>query len=144
MPHMNEQELPAIEITGKDIEEANQLSLHCPICANPVENHVTDVDLKPVICAKCGTLYHRACWEQSGGKCAVLGCGHGKAIAYGSNTSPILKINYTDLPQPALNGRSGPPSKQLKEEQRRQIEALRRPGLLYRLFKWLLDQIRIG
>ena len=141
---MDEQELPFIQITSDDIQEANRLSLHCPICANPVENNVADRDLIPVECAACGTLYHKTCWIQSGGKCAVLGCNHDKFGVYGENLTPVLKIKYTDL-QPSLNGRyPNRRTKQLKEEQRRQVEQLRRPSLLRRLFQWLLDQIKIG
>ena len=135
--------MPSLTITDNDIEAANQLSLHCPICANPVEKFVEDTDLRPVLCAKCGTLYHKVCWEQGGGKCAVLGCGHDKFKLHGTPTNPVLSIKYTDLPRPSANGRSSR-TKQLKDEQRRQVEELRKPGLLQRLFKWLLDQIRIG
>jgi hypothetical protein len=141
---MDEQELPPITITNDDIKAANQLSLHCPICANPVENHARDGALQPVVCAQCGTLYHKVCWEQTGGKCAVLGCDHTKYYVYGARVSPVLSIKYTDLPSPSLNGRPSRRTKRLKEEQRRQVEALRRPSLLQRLWRWLLDQIKIG
>lgn len=140
---MDEQEMPPLTITDSDVQAANQLSLHCPLCANPVEKFVDDRDLQPVLCAKCGTLYHKVCWEQGGGKCAVLGCGHEKYKVYGTPVSPVLSIKYTDLPRPSANGRSSQ-TKRLKEEQRRQVEQLRRPSLLQRLFQWLLDQIRIG
>ncbi|MCB9008195.1 MAG: hypothetical protein H6656_12640 [Ardenticatenaceae bacterium] len=140
---MDEQEMPPLTITNNDIQAANQLSLHCPICANPVEKFVEDRELQPVICGKCGTLYHKTCWELGGGKCAVLGCGHTRFKLYGAPTSPVLSIKYSDLPRPSANGRSSQ-TKHLKEEQRRQVEQLRRPSLLQRLFKWLLDQIRIG
>ncbi len=144
MLKMDEQEMPSLTITNSDIQAANQLSLHCPICANPVEKFVEERELLPVVCAKCGTLYHKVCWEQGGGKCAVLGCGHDKFKVYGTPTSPVLSIKYTDLPRPSANGRSSQQTKRLKEEQRRQVEELRRPSLLARLFKWLLDQIKIG
>ena len=140
---MDEQEMSPLTITNNDIQAANQLSLHCPICANPVEKFVDDRALQPVLCAKCGTLYHKICWEQGGGKCAVLGCGHDKFKIHGTPVSPVLSIKYTDLPRPSANGRSSQ-TKQLKDEQRRQIEQMRRPSLLQRLFKWLLDQIKIG
>ena len=140
---MDEQELPPITITNSDIQAANQLSLHCPICANPVEKFVDEQDLQPVFCAKCVTLYHKTCWEQAGGKCAVLGCGHARFKMYGTPATPVLSIKYSDLPRPSANGRSSQ-TKRLKEEQRRRVEQLRRPSLLQRLFKWLLDQIRIG
>lgn len=141
---MDEQEMPPLTITNTDIQAANQLSLHCPICANPVEKFVEDRSLQPVICAGCGTLYHKMCWEQGGGKCAVLGCGHEKFNIYGLETSPVLSIKYSDLPRPSANGRSSR-TKRLKDEQRRQVEQMRQPGsLLARFFRWLLDQIRIG
>lgn len=141
---MDEQELPPLTITNSDIEAANQLSLHCPICANPVEKFVDDRNLQPVLCAKCGTLYHKTCWELGGGKCAVLGCGHDKFKLYGTPVSPVLSIKYTDLPRPSANGRSSR-TKRLKDQQRREVEQLREPrSWLARFFRWLLDQIRIG
>jgi len=141
---MDDQEMPPLTITNNDIQAANQLSLHCPICANPVEKYVEDRELQPVVCVKCGTLYHKVCWEQGGGKCAVLGCGHDKFKIHGTPVSPVLSIKYTDLPRPSANGRSSS-TKRLKDEQRRQVEQMRRPqSWLARLFKWLLDQIRIG
>lgn len=143
MHKMDEQELPPITITNNDIQAANQLSLHCPICANPVEKFVDDRNLQPVVCAKCGTLYHKTCWQQSGGKCAVLGCGHDKFNIYGTETSAVLSIKYSDLPRPSANGRSR--NKRLKEQQKREVEQLRRRGIwLERLFRWILDQIKIG
>ena len=141
---MDEQEMPPLTITNNDIQAANELSLHCPICANPVEKFVDDADLQPVVCAKCGTLYHKACWQQGGGKCAVLGCGHDKYHVHGAATSPILSIKYTDLPRHSPNGRSSR-TKRLKHEQRRQVEKMNNPrSLLRRLFKWLWDQITVG
>jgi hypothetical protein len=143
--NMDAGELPLIQITAEDIAEANRLSLHCPMCAGAVENHVDEDALQPVICASCKTLYHKACWEQGGGKCAILGCNHGKYIRYGTSRKPVLTIRPIDLPEPSANGRKPPiRTKQLKAEQRRQVEQLRRPSLLRRLFQWLLDQIRIG
>lgn len=139
---MDEQELPLIQITEDDVAEANQLSLHCPICVSAVENNLNG-DLTPVVCAKCGTLYHKACWEQSGGKCAILGCSHDKFHVYGRSFGPALKVKYTDLPQ-QVNGRSDSRrTRRLKEQQKREVEQLRRPGLLQRLWQWLLNQIRI-
>lgn len=143
--NMDARELPLIQITEKDIAEANRLSLHCPMCAGAVENNVDDEALYPVICANCKTLYHKACWEQGGGKCAILGCNHGKYIRHGTTTRPVLTIRPADLPEPSANGRKpSAHAKRLKAEQRRQVEQLRRPSLLRRLFQWLLDQIRIG
>lgn len=141
-----EQELPPITITTDDIRDANQLSLHCPICANPVENYVEETDLQAVVCAKCGTLYHKTCWQLGGNKCAVLGCNHEKYYVHGVRVSPVLSIKHSDLGPavPSRNGRSTERNKQLKHEQRRQVEQMRRPGLFQRLWQWLLDQIKIG
>jgi hypothetical protein len=143
---MNEREYPLIQITNDDIAEANRLSLSCPICGSGVENNAESAALTPVVCEKCGTLYHRACWEQSGGKCAVLGCGHDKYHVYGRELGPILRVKYTDLPTAsAVNGRDpGRRTRELKAQQKRQVEQMRRPGLLARLWQWLLDQIRVG
>lgn len=140
---MDAKEYPLIRISESDIAAANQLSLSCPICGSAVENHADGVALAAVVCDKCGTLYHRACWEQSGGKCAVLGCGSDKFHVYGKNTKPVLKVKYTDLPAPSANGRTGPSAqtRRLKEEQRRQVE---RMTLFQRFWRWLLDQIKIN
>lgn len=144
---MDEQENPFIRITDNDITEANQLSLHCPICAGAVEKNMDGEALVPVVCASCGTLYHKTCWDQSGGKCAILGCGHDTYHIYGRDLGPALKLNYDDIPQPSANGRSPTASsrreRRLKAEQKRQVENMRRPGLLQRFFQWLLDQIKI-
>lgn len=142
---MDAQEAPFIRITDNDVNEANQLSLQCPICGNAVENHVDGPLLVPVVCDNCGTLYHKACWEQSGGKCAVLGCGHEKFHLYGQDNKPVLKVKYTDLPAPSTNGQA--PSQQtrrMKEEQRRQVEQMRKPGFWQRVWQWLLDQIKVS
>ena len=145
---MDEQENPFLRITGDDITEANQLSLHCPICAGAVEKNLDGEALIPVVCASCGTLYHKTCWEQSGGKCAILGCGHDTYHVYGRDLGPALKLNYDDIPQPSANGRgpygSSRRQRRLKEEQKRQVESMRRPGLLQRFFQWLHDQIKVG
>lgn len=141
---MEEQEFPLIRITNNDISEANQLSLSCPICGSAVEDHVDGAALVPVVCDQCGTLYHRACWEQSGGKCAVLGCGSTKFHVHGPDLGPVLKVKYTDLPSPSANGQRRPSisaqNKRLKHEQRRQVE---RMTLFQRIWRWLLDQIKI-
>lgn len=140
---MNEEEYPSLRITAEDIAEANQLSLHCPICASAVENNVDGEAMRPIICAKCGTLYHKICWEQSGGKCAILGCEHDTYHIHGQNLGPALKVDYRDLKPPSPNGgKSSRQTRRLKDEQRRQVEELRRPSLLQRLWQWLLDQIK--
>lgn len=116
---MNEGE--PIKITSEDIEEANRLSLGCPICASAVQDNVDVQALKPVICSNCQTLYHSTCWEQNGGKCATLGCGSTESYPYGTEIGPRLKIRYSDLPKhvpqapSSKNGRN----KELKEQQKR-------------------------
>ena len=124
---MSESEI--IRISADDIAEANRLSFSCPICASSVEKNVDAAALVPVVCSNCHTLYHRTCWEQNGGKCATLGCGHSECYAYGTEVGPLLRISYSDLPRhvpsrtPSPNGRS----KQLKAaEKRLQREAARR------------------
>jgi hypothetical protein len=140
---MEEHEYPLIRITENDISEANQLSLSCPICGSAVENHMDGAALVPIVCDKCGTLYHRACWERSGGKCAVLGCGSDKFHFHGRDTKPVLKVKYTDLPAPSVNGTQSTSARnrKLKEEQRRQV---RNMTLFERFWRWLLDQIKIN
>ena len=122
-----------IQITDQDIAEANKLSHSCPICASAVENNVNTEAVSPVICARCQTLYHKACWEQNGDKCAVLGCGHDECYPYGTELGPRLVIRYSDIPKhvtaaPSHNGRF----KQLKEQQKRLQEGQR--GTLGNLF----------
>lgn len=138
---MDEKEYPLIRITENDISEANRLSLSCPICGSAVENHADGAALIPIVCDQCGTLYHRACWERSGGKCAVLGCGSDKFHIYGKSTKPVLKVKYTDLPAPSTNGRPSAQTRKLKEEQRRQVQQM---TLFQRFWRWLLDQIKIN
>jgi hypothetical protein len=108
-----------------------------------VENNTDGAALVPVVCDQCGTLYHRACWEQSGGKCAVLGCGSTKFHVHGMDTRPVLKVKYTDLPPHSANGRPSvsAQNRRLKEEQRRQVQ---RMTLFERFWRWLLDQIKIN
>ena len=144
-PPMEPKEEAFIRITGDDINQANQLSLQCPICGNAVEDHVDGPALVPVVCDNCGTLYHKACWEQSGGKCAVLGCGHDKFHVYGHNNAPVLKVKYTDLPAPSANGQvpTSQQTRKIKDEQRRQVEQMQKPGFWQRVWQWLLDQIKI-
>lgn len=109
-----------IRITDEDVAEANRLSLSCPICASAVEDNVDVAAIRPVVCSKCHTLYHKTCWEQNGNKCATLGCGHTECYPYGTEIGPRLKIRYSDLPKhvpqaASPNGRF----KELKEQQRR-------------------------
>lgn len=139
---MNENE--PLRITNEDIAEANRLSLSCPICASSVENNPQSPLLSPVICGNCQTLYHKACWEQNGNKCATLGCGHTVSIPYGTELEPRLVIRYSDLPKhvpasPSPNGRS----KELKEREKQlQKQAARREfwqnlfSRIRRVFGW--------
>ncbi|MEM7334856.1 MAG: RING finger protein [Chloroflexota bacterium] len=140
---MEEQELPGFSITEEDIKQANQLSLHCPICAGPVEKFTNEAELTPVICIDCGTLYHKVCWEQNGNKCAIIGCSSTKYRVYGQQIKPELTIGMDDVRRVAANGRYSPSAenKDLKYEQQRQVQRI---SLFRRLFRWLLDQIRIG
>lgn len=135
-------EQPPITITAEDIQEANRLSLHCPICADGVEKNVVEGAMIPVLCAQCQTLYHKACWERNGGKCAILGCGHTQYIVYGTLTEPLLRVTHADVAKEPLRPPTPPPlSKQLKEaEQQRAKE--QRPSFWATLFQNLLRAIR--
>lgn len=129
-----------IHISNDDISQANQLSLQCPICGSAVEKNVDGDSLKPVVCIKCGTLYHKACWEQSGGKCAILGCGSTQYKIYGQDLGPVLKINYSDLPKPTapVTGSYTPQEKRIKEDERRRQRAQQRWGF----WSWFTDLLR--
>jgi len=141
----NMEEQNFMRITDDDISEANRLSLHCPICVSAVEDNPGVDTLTPILCAKCGTLYHKACWEQAGGKCAILGCEHDAYRLHGIDLGPVLKVDYKDIPQVSPNGhQSNARNRRLKAQQKREVEQLRRPSLLQRLWKWLLDQIKVG
>ena len=82
-----------------DIEDANQLSLACPICAGSVNKYVSEPEMQPVICIDCGTLYHKLCWRQNGGKCAVLGCNSVRARAYSDEVAqaPIMTLSPAEI-----------------------------------------------
>lgn len=148
---MEEQENPKLTITIDDIQEANQLSLHCPICTSPVENYVSDPALVAVICDKCGTLYHKICWEQGGGACAMIGCDSRRYKLYAQNNNPALSIRpgeITIAPNAPAN-RSGNNrsdrinNRRLKEQERQMYDEIYGRGLFRRFFEWLLRQIRI-
>jgi hypothetical protein len=116
-----------IQISADDIAEANRLSLNCPICAGAVENNLDQDGLAPVVCAQCQTLYHQACWQQNGGKCAILGCGHNSCYPFGTDRGPLLKISYSDLPRDRPRPVPADGSKKLKaQEKRLQREVKRR------------------
>ncbi len=150
---MNEQEERPITITHQDISQANQLSLHCPICAGAVEQNVDGESVVPVFCVDCGTLYHRVCWEQNGGKCAILGCQGKQFRVHGAlDLGPVLKINERDIqaarpvvpPHSApATGRTSDRTKKLKRHEQQMQREMRRHFWLRNLFESLLRAIRI-
>jgi hypothetical protein len=141
---MQEREMPSITITNNDIREANMLSLHCPICGSPVENYVEQPELVAVECVDCVTLYHRVCWEQAGGRCAMIGCSSTKYQLHAQESTAVLTIDSNDLRkvQPTLSG-SPRENKRLKEQERRMRDEVYGKGIFRRFFEWLLNQIRI-
>jgi hypothetical protein len=149
---MNAEDGRPITITQDDISEANRLSLHCPICAGAVEQHVDGAAVRPVVCTSCGTLYHRACWDQNGGKCAILGCESQSYRIYGMlDLGPTLKISQRDIlaapPPPAQPRPVAPPNngqtKTLKRKEQQLHQEVQRRFWLRDLFQNLLRAIRI-
>ncbi len=141
---MQEREMPPITITGDDILEANMLSLHCPICGTPVEKYVQQSELVAVECVDCGTLYHKVCWEQSGNKCAMIGCASTSYRLYAEESAAILTIDSNDLRRVAPTPNSSPrETKRLKEQERRMRDEVYGKGIFRRFFEWLLNQIRL-
>jgi hypothetical protein len=135
-----------IRITAYDISEANQLSLHCPICAGAVEQHAPRPELVAVYCDACETLYHRACWEQNGASCAVLGCSGDSYRVYGAiELGPVLTVRRTDIPRvaPAPSAIQNGRNRRLKEDERRMQRELRRRSLLRDLWYGLLRAIKL-
>ena len=132
----------SITITETDISEANQLSLHCPICAGAVERHTTIEALKPIYCLNCETLYHEACWAQGGSKCAVLGCGCKEYRQYSAESGDVLKITYDDLPKQARPSVNGLPHKRLKADEKRRTKVNKDPWWAI-IFRRLLQAIKI-
>ena len=135
-----------IKITPEDIAEANQLSLHCPICAGAVEQNAQRTEMAAVYCTACETLYHRACWEQNGSKCAVLGCAGTEYRLYGLvDLGPVITVGRSDIPRdvprPAVtsNGRT----RRLKEDERRLQRELKRRSLFRDLWRSLLRAIKL-
>lgn len=110
-----------LRITETDIDEANRLSFACPICAGPVENSPEVVELSPVVCVDCDTLYHRTCWTQNGGKCAILGCASTEVRPYGV-AAGMITISAEDVPSELEVNRR---NKRLKTVER---ERMRRQG----------------
>lgn len=135
-----------LRITADDIAEANRLSLNCPICAGAVEKHTRAAGMAPVFCTECQTLYHEACWEQNGGKCAILGCESTTYRRHGAvDLGPVLTIEQKDIPRvaprpgPSLNGRT----KRLKQDEQRMHREVRGRSFLRNLFESLLRAIKI-
>ncbi len=132
-----------LRITANDIEEANRLSLNCPICAGPVEKHADRPEMAAVYCTSCQTLYHHVCWEQNGGSCAVLGCESDSYKRYGIfDLGPALTIDRKDISQaPSPTGFPNGQTRRLKrQERRRQREA----GSFWRnLWRNLLQAIKL-
>ena len=142
---MNENE-ELIRITPEDISEANQLSLNCPICAGAVEQNASRHEMDAVYCTSCETLYHKACWNQNGAKCAVLGCSSTAYRQYGTvDLGPVLTVARADIPRdaptplPTPNGRT----RRLKEDERRLQRELKRRSLLRNLWRGLLRAIKL-
>lgn len=44
--------------------------VRCPFCRDTIAHRADGVR-----CAKCATPHHRSCWQDTGGKCTVYGCG---------------------------------------------------------------------
>lgn len=136
---MAEVEGEPIKITLDDVEEANQLSLACPMCAGPVYRAFDEAAMAPVECASCETAYHKACWDSVGAKCAMVGCDCTRVRAYDSPAPGGVVINQTDFRQrgPVITE----DLKRQQQEMRRQLES---GSLLGRFLRWLIRQIRIG
>lgn len=135
-----------IRITPEDVSEANRLSLHCPICAGAVEKHVSRHEMVAVYCTDCETLYHQACWNQNGSKCAVLGCSGKTCRTFGVvDLGPVLTVSRSEIPREAPrptvtpNGRT----RRLKEDERRLQRELKRRGFLRDLWYGLLRAIKL-
>jgi len=150
LERMNEREEPPITITQADIVDANRLSLHCPICAGAVEQHIDGVDVAPVICTDCGTLYHLACWEQNGGNCAILGCESQTYRRHGVlDLGPVMTISRRDIqrapaqprPVPVASANSATNKKQKNEQG--MYKEMQRRFRLRDFFQNLLRAIRI-
>lgn len=128
-PTMSEEQTePLLRITFDDIADANQLSLGCPICAGAVEDNVTSQTMVPVKCTTCSTFYHHACWQNNGGKCAILGCESKAFSQHGAqDLGPSLVISSSDVARSQRRTRPVPTPTQIKKgEQRIQQEVTRR------------------
>lgn len=139
---MAEIEGEPIKITLDDIQQASQLSLACPMCAGPVYREYNDPAMAPVECVECGTIYHRACWEQAGGKCAMVGCDCTRIKAFNAppdQPAPSVAIRTTDI-----RARGPEITEELKRQQQRMRREFEAGSLLGRFLRWLWDQIKIG
>lgn len=135
-----------ITISAQDIAEANQLSLHCPICAGAVEQNASRPEMVAVYCTSCETLYHRACWEQNGGTCAVLGCSGSSYRVYGAlELGPVLKVRPDDITRtiPTTGENHNGRQRRLKEDERRLQRELRGRSFLRDLWHGLLRAIKL-
>ena len=133
-----------IRITAEDIEEANRLSLNCPICAGPVEKQTERPQMAAVYCTSCQTLYHHHCWEQNGGSCAVLGCEGDSYKRYGVfDLGPALTVDRKDIARAAASP-SGFPNGQTRRLKRRERRLRREDGSFWRdLWRNLLQAIKL-
>ena len=135
-----------IRISSRDISEANQLSLNCPICASAVERNAVRAEMTAVYCTACETLYHQACWTQNGARCAVLGCRGTEHRLHGVvDLGPVLTVTRSDIPRDvpgpfvAPNGRT----RRLKESERRLQRELKRRSFFRDLWQNLLRAIKL-
>ena len=137
---MAEIEGEPIKITLDDIEQANKLSEACPMCPGPVYPEYNDPAMAPVECAECETIYHRACWEQAGSKCAMVGCDSKRIKAYDAvQPATSVSIRPTDI-----RARGPEITEELKRQQQRMRREFESGSLLGRFLRWLWDQIKIG
>ena len=142
---MAEIEGEPIKITLEDIEQANQLSHACPMCAGPVFRSYDDPAMAPVECASCETVYHRACWQQAGGKCAMVGCDSQRVRAIDNVPAPTGAVTIQpNLPNEPRRERGPEITEELKRQQERMRREFESNWLLRRFLRWLWRQIRIG
>ena len=139
---MEEQEGEFLRITLDDINESNKLSLHCPICSSPVYRDEANPEMVPVECTDCEAIYHKACWQMAGGKCAIIGCDCKTSRAYAATPSvseqPAISLNNVPNAAPVFSNNTN-----RYKAQERQMQREMQGGLFRRLFEWLLRQIRI-
>lgn len=135
-----------LRITANDIEEANRLSLNCPICAGPVEKHADRPQMAAVYCTACQTLYHEICWEQNGGTCAVLGCENDTYKRHGVfDLGPALTIDRRDIAREAASTPGFPngQTRRLKRQEKQRREAGAGRSFWRDLWRNLLQAIKL-